>query len=92
MKVHYSIKKEWTDRVNKLKKNQNLDDGIAPRKLRTYPTRMKGRVQAFNNIASQTLQRSKHKMVGKREENVVSTPHVLSMISYAHIQAKILKR
>ena len=31
------------------------------------------------------------KCLGKREENGVSTPHVLSMRSYAHIQAKYAK-
>ena len=31
-------------------------------------------------------------MFGKREENGVNTPHVLSMGFYAHIQAKYTKR
>ena len=49
---------------------------------------MKGRIQAFNNIAFQTLQRPEPKMFGTREENGVSAPHLLSMRSYAHIQEK----
>ena len=53
---------------------------------------MKGRIQAFNNIAFQTLQRPEHKMFGIREENGVSTPHILSMRSYAHAQAKLARR
>ena len=31
-------------------------------------------------------------MFGTREENRVSTPHVISMRSYAHAQAKYAKR
>ena len=53
---------------------------------------MKGRIQAFNNVAYQTLQRPEPKIFGKREENGVSTPHVLSMRPYAHIQAKHAKK
>ena len=53
---------------------------------------MKGRIQAFNNIAFQTLQWSEPKMLGKREENGVSTPHVLSIGSYAHTQVEHAKR
>ena len=49
---------------------------------------MEERIQAFNNIASQTLQRPEPKMFGTREQNGFSTPHVLSMISYLHTQAK----
>ena len=52
---------------------------------------MKGRIQAFNNIAFQTLQRPEPKMFGKREENGVSTLHVLCMRPHAHIQAKRAK-
>ena len=44
---------------------------------------MKGRIQDFNNVAFKTFQRP--------EENVDSTPHVLSMRSYAHTQAKHAK-
>jgi len=50
---------------------------------------MKERIQAFNNVA---FQRPESKMFGKREENGVSTPHVLSMRSYAHTQEKHDKR
>ena len=53
---------------------------------------MKSRIQAFNNVAFQTLQRLEPKMFGKREENGVSTPHVLSMRPYAHIQTKHAKK
>ena len=53
---------------------------------------MKRRIQDFNNIAFQTLQRPESKIFGKREENGVSTPHVLSMGSYAHTQAKHAKK
>ena len=53
---------------------------------------MKGRIQAFNNIAFQTLQQPQLKIIGKGEENGVSNPHVLSMRSYAHTQAKHAKK
>ena len=53
---------------------------------------MKGRIQAFNNVTFQTLQRPELKMFGKREENGVSNPHVLSMRSYEHIQENYAKR
>ena len=53
---------------------------------------MKGRIQAFNNNAFQTLQRPEPKMFGTREQNGVSTPQLLSMRSYAHTQAKYAKR
>ena len=49
---------------------------------------MKGRTQAFDNVAFQTLQRSEPKLFGKREENGVSTPYILSIRSYVHTQAK----
>ena len=52
---------------------------------------MKGRIQAFNNVTFQTLQRPELKMFGKREENGVSNPHVLSMRSYAHTLEKHAK-
>ena len=52
---------------------------------------MKGRIQAFNNVAFQTLQRTEPKMFARREVNGVSTPNVLSMGSYAHTQAKHVK-
>ena len=51
---------------------------------------MKGRIQAFNNVAFQSLQRPEPKMFGKRKENGISTPHVLS-IGYAHTQATYAK-
>ena len=38
------------------------------------------------------LQRLEPKMFGKREENGVSTPHVLSIRPYAHIKAKHAKK
>ena len=53
---------------------------------------MKGRIQDFNNVAFQILQRPEPKMFGKREENGVSTPYVLSMSSFAHTQGKHAKR
>ena len=53
---------------------------------------MKGRIQAFNNIAFQTLQQLEPNMFWTREENIVSTPHILSMRSYADTQAKHDKR
>ena len=53
---------------------------------------MKERTQAFNNFAFQILQQPKSKMFGKREENGVSTPHVLCMRSYAHAQGKHAKK
>ena len=53
---------------------------------------MKQKIQAFNNIAFQTLQGPEPKMFGTREENGVSTPHVLSMRSCAHTQAKHAKK
>ena len=53
---------------------------------------MKGRIQAFNNNAFQTLQRPKPKMFWTMEENGVITAHVLSMRSYAHTQAKHAKK
>ena len=56
--------------------------------MRNFPTWMKGRLQAFNNVALKTLQRPEPQMFGKREENGVSTPHVLSMTPYSHTQAK----
>ena len=49
------------------------------------------RIQAFNNVAFQTLQRPEPKMFGTREENEISTPYALSMRSYAHTQAKHAK-
>ena len=39
-----------------------------------------------------SLQRPEPKMFGKREENEVSTPHVLSVRPYAHIIAKHAKK
>ena len=63
-----------------------------PSKVEDYPTWMKGRIQAFNNIAFQTLQRPEPKMFGTREENGVSTPHVISMRSYARTQEKHAKK
>ena len=53
---------------------------------------MKGRIQDFNNVAFQILQRPEPKMFGKREENGVSIAHVLSMRSYAHTQGKYAKK
>ena len=53
---------------------------------------MKEKIQAFNNNAFQTLQRSERKMFCKREENRDNNSHVLSMRPYAHIQAKHAKR
>ena len=53
---------------------------------------MKGIIQAFNNVAFQTLQRTEPKMFARREVNGVSTPNVLSMGSYAHTQAKHAKK
>ena len=46
----------------------------------------------LHNIAFQTLQWWEPKIFGKREENGVSTSHVLSMRLYAHIQEKHDKR
>ena len=63
-----------------------------PSELRRYPTWIKGRMKPFKNFAFQTLQGSKLKMFVKREENRVSTSHVLSMRPYAHIQAKHAKK
>ena len=60
--------------------------------FRTYPTWMKGEIQAFKDMAFQTLQRPEPIMFGTWEENWVCTPHVLSMRSYAHTQAKHAKR
>ena len=53
---------------------------------------MKGRIQAFNNVAFQTLQRPKPKMFEKTGKNGVSTPYVLTMRPYAHIQANHAKK
>ena len=53
---------------------------------------MKDRIQAFNDIAFQTLQWLEPKMFGTREENEVITPHVLSIKSYAHTQVKHAKK
>ena len=39
-----------------------------------------------------SLQQSEPKIFGKREENGVSTSHVLSMRPYAHIKAKHAKK
>ena len=63
-----------------------------PSKVEDYPTWMKGRIQAFNNIAFQTLQRPEPKMFGTREENGVINPLLLTMRAYAHTQAKHAKR
>ena len=87
-KVQYSNNKERNDRVNKLITKFKSRRGQFPQELTTCPTWMKGRIQAFNNNAFQTLQRPKPKMFGIREENGFSTPHVLSMRSYAHVQEK----
>ena len=38
------------------------------------------------------LQRQEPKMFGEKEENGVSTPHVLSMRPYAHIRTKHAKK
>ena len=62
-----------------------------PSKVEGLPHLDKGRIQAFNNVAFQTLQRPEPKMFEKREENGVSTPHLLSMRSYAHTEAKHAK-
>ena len=64
---------------------------VLPSKLRTYLTWMKGRIEAFNNIAFQTLQRPEPKIFGTKEENGVRTPHVQSMRSYAHTLEKHAK-
>ena len=53
---------------------------------------MKGRIQAFKDIAFQALQRPEPKMLGTRKKNGVSTPHLLSMRSYAHTQVKHAKK
>ena len=53
---------------------------------------MKERIQGFNNVAFKTLQSPNPKIFGKREENELSTLHVLSMRTYAHTQAKHDKR
>ena len=63
-----------------------------PSKVEGLPHLDKGRIQAFNNVAFQTLQRPEPKMFEKREENGVSTPHLLSMRSYAHTQTKYNKK
>ena len=63
-----------------------------PSKVEDLSTWMKGRIQALKNVAFQTLQRAEPKIFGKREENGVSTPHVLSMRPYAHIMSKYTKR
>ena len=49
---------------------------------------MKGRTQALCNVVFQTLQRLEPKMFGKREENRVSVPQVLSMRAYEHMEEK----
>ena len=53
---------------------------------------MKERIQAFNDNALRTFQRPEPKTFRTREENGISTPHVLSMRSYAHTQEKHDKR
>ena len=53
---------------------------------------MKIRIHAFNNVTFHTLQWPKPKIVGKKDENGVSTPYVLSVWSYAHTQEKYAKR
>ena len=53
---------------------------------------MKGTIQAFNNVALETIWTPEPKMFWKREGNGVSTPHVKSMRPYAHIQAKQTKK
>ena len=92
MKVQYSNNKKRNDKVNKLITKSKARRWHCPQKLRTYPTWMKGTIQDFNNIAFQTLLRPEPKMFGTREENGVSTLHVLSMRFYAHTQAKYAKR
>ena len=62
-----------------------------PFKVEDLPTWMKVRIQAFNNIAFQTLQRPEPRMFGTREENWVNTPNVLSVRSYTHTQENNLK-
>ena len=90
--VQFSNNKERNDRLNKLIKKSKARRWHFPRKLRTYPTWIKGRIQAFNDISFQCLQRSEPKMFETREENGVSSPHVLRMISYAHTQGNHAKR
>ena len=92
MKVQYSNNKEGNDRVKKLITKSKARRWHCPRKLRTYPTWMKGRSQEFNGIAFQTLQRMKPKMFRTMEENGVITPHILSMRSHSHTQAKHAKK
>ena len=87
-----SNNKERNDRVNKRITESKARRLHCPRKLSTYRTWMKERIKAFNDIAFQTLQRPEPKMFGTREGNGVSTPHVLSIRSYAHTQAKHAKR
>ena len=86
-KEQYSIKKERNERVNNLIKESKAR-GLLSSIFEDLQTWMKGRIQAFNNVAFQTVQRPKPKMFGKREENGVSTSHVLCMRSYAHTKAK----
>ena len=58
-----------------------------PSEVEDLPPWIKIRIQAINNVTFQAHQRPKPKMFGKKEENGVSTPHVLSMRPYAHIRA-----
>ena len=92
MKVQYSNNKERNDRVNKIITKYKARRWHFPLKLRTYPAWMKGRIQSFNHIAFQILQRLEPKMFWTREENGVSTPHVLCMSSFAQTQAKHAER
>ena len=92
MKVQYSNNNERNDRINKLNIKSIARGWHYRRKLMTYTNWMKRRVEAFINIAFQALQQPEHKSFGTKVENGVSTPHVISVRSYAHTEAKHAKK
>ena len=77
-----------------LEKQRNYISKIlaSPSESEELPTWMIENIQAFFKSSRMSLQRPEPKIFGKREENGVSTPHILSMRLYAHTKAKHAKK
>ena len=65
---------------------------VSPSESDDLPTWMIEIIQAFFKSSRMSLQRSKPKTFGKKEENGVSTPLVLSMRPHAHIRLKSVEK
>ena len=67
---------------------QNLEDGIAVESWGPTPHGWKEESKPSTILPSKLFNDRNLSFLEKREENGVSTPHVLSMRPYAHIQEK----